>query len=258
LLNPVDEPGALRLLRSPDHWMQEKFDGRRVLLRKAEDGALTGINRRGLSIGLPEPIMAAARRIPGGFIVDGEALGDRLVCFDCLLRLGVDAAALPYRQRLLLLASFIGSGPLRIIETARNTADKHALFKTLQARRAEGVVFKNIDAAHTPGRPASGGAQLKHKFVTTASCLVAQHNSQRSVGLTLADTTGRQVGVGNVTIPPNHAVPNVGAVVEVRYLYAYPGGSLCQPVYQGVRDDITADACTVGQLKHKAADDDDV
>jgi bifunctional non-homologous end joining protein LigD len=44
-------------------------------------------------------------------------------------------------------------------------------------------------------------------------------------------------------------------VVEVRYLYAYPGGSLYQPVYVGKRDDVEPAACTIGQLKFKPADE---
>jgi bifunctional non-homologous end joining protein LigD len=43
--------------------------------------------------------------------------------------------------------------------------------------------------------------------------------------------------VGNVTIPANHALPKVGDLVEVRYLYHYPGGSLYQPIYLGSRSD---------------------
>jgi bifunctional non-homologous end joining protein LigD len=59
--------------------------------------------------------------------------------------------------------------------------------------------------------------------------------------------------VGNVTIPPSKPIPRAGSVVEIRYLYAYREGGLFQPVYLGVRDDIPADACTLGQLKLKAA-----
>ena len=47
------------------------------------------------------------------------------------------------------------------------------------------------------------------------------------------------VGVGNVTVPANQAIPQAGVLVEVRYLYAHDGGSLFQPVLLGVRDDIT-------------------
>ena len=81
---------------------------------------------------------------------------------------------------------------------------------------------------------------------------------KRSVRLELLDA-GRERRVGSVTVPPNHAVPAAGDVVEVRYLYAFPGdgGSLYQPVYLGRRDDVVPDACTTGQLKFKPAGDDD-
>lgn len=39
--------------------------------------------------------------------------------------------------------------------------------------------------------------------------------------------------------------------------YAYRGGSLFQPVCLGQRDDIEMTACTLGQLKYKAAGEDD-
>jgi bifunctional non-homologous end joining protein LigD len=61
------------------------------------------------------------------------------------------------------------------------------------------------------------------------------------------------VPVGNVTIPPNHAVPAAGEIIEVEYLYAYHGGSLYQPVYRGKRTDLDLDACTTVQLKYKPA-----
>ena len=44
----------------------------------------------------------------------------------------------------------------------------------------------------------------------------------------------------------------VVAIVEVRYLYAYRGGCVFQPVYLGVRDDIPALECQIDQLKFKA------
>jgi bifunctional non-homologous end joining protein LigD len=62
------------------------------------------------------------------------------------------------------------------------------------------------------------------------------------------------VPAGNVTIPPNHRIPEVGEVCDVRYLYAYrESGSIYQPVYQGRRDDIPPSECVVEQLKYKAA-----
>ena len=58
---------------------------------------------------------------------------------------------------------------------------------------------------------------------------------------------------GNVTIPPNHDLPQPGQVVECRYLYAFrESGSIYQPVYLGSRDDIRAEECTTTQLKYRA------
>jgi bifunctional non-homologous end joining protein LigD len=80
-------------------------------------------------------------------------------------------------------------------------------------------------------------------------------NGKRSVSLILFD--GEKVKpAGNVTIPTNHTIPEVGKVVEVRFLYAFEqSGAIYQPVYLGVRDDITSEECTVNQLKWKAAAD---
>ena len=118
-------------------------------------------------------------------------------------------------------------------------------------------MFKLMNAPYTAGRPNSGGSQLKHKFVATLSAVVAKVNQQRSVGLRLLNHEGWQ-SVGNVTIPPNHGVPQVGAVVEIRYLYSYLDGSLYQPVYLGERSDVDATECVVSQLKFKAAEDEGV
>lgn len=61
------------------------------------------------------------------------------------------------------------------------------------------------------------------------------------------------VPAGNTAIPVNHPVPALGAVCDVRYLYAQkPSGSIYQPVYLGIRDDIPATECTVEQLKFKS------
>ena len=82
--------------------------------------------------------------------------------------------------------------------------------------------------------------------------VVAKINVQRSVEVSLFQ--GRSlVSCGNVTIPANHDIPQVGSVVEVRYLYAYRDSlALYQPVYLGPRDDVDPDECLVSQLKFKA------
>ena len=63
--------------------------------------------------------------------------------------------------------------------------------------------------------------------------------------------------VGNVTIPANHKMPTKGALVELRYLYAFREGCLYQPLYLGERDDVERAACSVSQLKYKPVDEDE-
>jgi bifunctional non-homologous end joining protein LigD len=61
--------------------------------------------------------------------------------------------------------------------------------------------------------------------------------------------------VGNCTIPANHEIPNVGDLVEIRYLYAYRGGSLYQPIYEGIRNDLSIEAACESQLQYIESDD---
>jgi len=263
LLNPVDHDGAARLIASPSFCLQEKHDGRRLLVRRLGDD-ITGINRRGLAVALPGPIREAVASIPHDVLIDGEAIGDALHAFDLLGSAQGSLRGLGYLDRLGALRALVPDGlpGLLVVATAIAPEDKRAAFQALREAGAEGVVFKHSYAPHSPGRPSSGGTQLKFKFVEGASFIVAGHNPRRSVTLGLYGPGGEGEGVGegdtlvpagNVTIPANHQIPAIGQVVEVRYLYAFRGsGSIYQPVYQGTRDDIPAAECVVGQLKYKA------
>jgi bifunctional non-homologous end joining protein LigD len=261
LLNSISEEQAALLLPNPDWWAQEKFDGKRVLLQKSGD-TLIGINRKGLTIALPQPILEQAAHLGDGqWILDGEAIGDTFVVFDLLEHACVNLRGEPYNRRLKALYDLVANDPkqpLYAAETAMGTTAKRAMWDRLKQQRREGVVFKRRTALYMPGRPNSGGDALKLKFTATASCVVVRSKgAKRSVMLTLLSDTGATVEVGAVTIPPNHQIPKVGAVVEIRYLYAYPGGSLYQPVYLGPRDDVDPTSCTMAQLKYKAGTEDD-
>ena len=255
LLNPIDEADLAQFLDDPLYAMQEKFDGRRMMVRKA-DGQVSGINRLGLEVGLPATIADAASRIPAEFVIDGEAVGDTLHAFDLLELDLADLRKEPYWLRLGTLQRLLDGHKdeaLRVARTYMCPADKKPAFDRIRSRDAEGVVFKNVDAPYTPGRPASGGTQIKFKFHETASCMVAGVNAKRSVALALKDGA-RLVACGNVSIPVNHDIPSPGQVVEVRFLYAMPEShALYQPVYLGPRADIPAHDCTLDQLKYKAA-----
>ena len=178
LLNPIDEQEVKRLLKDPAWAMQEKLDGRRVLVRKTGAG-----NPRHQSQGAVDWVcrhrscVSASTSIPGDFIMDGECVGDLFHAFDLLEWDGEDCRTRPYQCRLVMLSNLLNRPDLTHIswvETATDPANKERLFRHLQAERKEGVVFKRLDAPYTPGRPNSGGNQLKHKFYATCSAVVAK------------------------------------------------------------------------------------
>lgn len=254
LLNPIEKQEVSRLLIGRTHCLQEKHDGRRLMVRKSGD-EITGINRRGLIVAIPEPIRLAIEEIPFDVLIDGEAVGHTLHAFDLLEVKGNDLRQRRYMDRFAGLIMVIPTNQpaLRWVSTAIDPNDKVEIYEELRQTNREGVVFKEVEAPFSIGRPNSGGTQLKYKFVESASFIVTARNSKRSVTLGLFDGN-ELVGAGNVTIPPNHAVPETGEVVEIRYLYAFrESGSIYQPVYLGKRCDIPATECTTDQLKYKTA-----
>jgi bifunctional non-homologous end joining protein LigD len=258
LPNPVEEAEAEALLRDDSYCAQEKFDGRHLLVRK-EDERIEGINKKGLIVGLPQTVANDLRCISGSFIPDGESVGDDYHTFDLLECGGKNLRSLPYSVRLACLVDLLLSNSLhphiRLVETAITTQQKTRLWEQLREEQREGIVFKRLDVPYVPGKPNSGGPQLKFKFVATVSAIVAKVNIQRSVEISLFK--GRSlVSCGNVTIPANHQIPPVGAVVAVRYLYVFRDSlSLYQPVYLGLRDDVDPGECLVSQLKYKAEEE---
>ena len=259
LLNPIEDSEVPALLRGREWWMQEKHDGQRVMI-VCDTSGFYGHNKRGQPRPLPQPVESDAELLGVCCILDGELVGDLFHAFDLLECAGEDLRALPYAERLrrlhnrCLQLKRAGGRAILVTPTAKTFAEKRECFDAAKAKNKEGVVFKDSTAPYSPGRPASHGPQRKCKFVASASCIVTGRGSKRSVGLGLwpLETPANLVAVGNVTIPPNHAVPEPGAVVEVRYLYAYRGGSLFQPVYLGERDDTEPGECSLGQLKFKA------
>jgi bifunctional non-homologous end joining protein LigD len=252
LLNPITEQQADQLLFNPDYWMQEKLDGRRLLIQKDGD-QITGINRLGFPAAVPDGIARNAAKYPRSFILDGEAVGDTFHAFDLLTIGPEDMRPLAFSMRYLRMRDMLNAFDHPHIQAVKIffTPETAGWFQQFKREGKEGVVFKHKDAPYTPGRPNSGGSQLKYKFYETASFIVTKVNDKRSVSLLLFE--GEKIRpAGNVTIPPNHDVPEPGTVVECRYLYAFKeSGSIYQPVYLGSRTDIRAAECTTAQLKYK-------
>ncbi len=228
LLNSVEESEVEALIKDPEYVMQEKLDGRRIMLKKEGD-VITGINRLGLTVGLPVAIVESAQAFQDDFVLDGECVGEVYHVFDILeLRMKetkYDLTQKSYLDRYAALEALLGITlelPIRIVPVAVARAEKRTMLKRLREDKAEGVVFKLGSAPYTPGRPHSGGPQLKFKFVATASFFVMNiTKGKRSVGLGVLDGD-KEVAVGKVTVPANQEIPAVGEIVEIRYLYCYP------------------------------------
>jgi len=254
LLNPITEEEAEAYLTDDDWCAQEKFDGRRMTIKKAT-GEVIAANKKGLTIGFPDAIASALSALSFNFVVDGEAIGEILYAFDLLQCDPKDLRQENYAARWGGLLAIMPDTPHVVVaKTAIGTKAKRKLMAELKAAGKEGIVFKKLSAKWYAGRPASGGSAVKCKFWASASCVVSKVNAKRSIEVSLEGQP-----VGNVTIPPNKNIPAVGQVVEIKYLYvAGKGGSLYQPIYLNVRDDVDADECTFKQqkLKYKAGDED--
>ncbi|WP_411844990.1 WGR domain-containing protein [Roseibacillus persicicus] len=255
LLNSINEMELHALLLNSTHCLQEKLDGRRMMLRKTGDDII-GINRRGLVVALPHTIHQAASQLPGDFLMDGEAIGDVLHVFDLLEHNGEDLRERRYIERHSRLIQLVPTclPALQWVSTAIEPQDKYETYHDLVSEDREGIVFKDINAPYSPGRPNSGGSQLKYKFHETASFIVTGHNTKRSVALGLYESSAEKLKPsGNVTIPPGQPIPEIGGVVEVRYLYAFrESGAVYQPTYLGIRSDLVPSDCLSPQLKYKA------
>ncbi len=257
LLNAIDETELQHYLSSPSYGAQEKKNGERraACLR---DGDYFTSNRKGFKVSCPAPVAEALSKT--GFpsmVVDGELIGDIFFAFDLLFADGKDYTGLPFFTRFKNLTALFTPAVGKhfvIVPLVLSCFDKTALLERLRKEGREGMVFKELSAPVVPGKPASGGSQLKYKFVEDCQVIVSSINTKRSVAICVLDDKGRSIGVGNVTIPPNHNIPSVGDVVAVEYLYYYEGGSLYQPVYGGVRTDLDIEDCTLAQLKRAPLD----
>lgn len=256
LLNPIDRNAAMVLIEDDEWLMQEKADGDRRLIEASPEVGIRGINRKGQVVPLLAEIHDAVARLMKDLgidwlVLDGEQVGDHFWAFDLLVD-NKDLASEPVEHRVSRLHEIIAaSDVLLMTPTATTREAKRRLFEAVERGQGEGVVFKRRGSAYLPGRPNSGGDQLKFKLKESATVRVCTgREGKRSIGMEVLDVvTGLWRFVGNCTIPPNHAVPIVGDVVEVEYLYCVD--CLFQPVYLGPRTDQDASDCTTTQLKYK-------
>lgn len=257
LLNNVKTDEELEMLFTDEQWfMQEKFDGRRLMIKK--DDECVAINKKGLSILIPEVVAEIVKAVPHQIVTDGEIIGEKYYIFDILEFKKEDLRTTGAKNRYEILKT-IPELQDHVVPAFFNEAEKRAAFAELKEKEKEGAVFKKEESNYVSGRPASGGNQLKYKFWASATVkVIKQHKTKRSVTVAVYDND-KEIDMGNVTIPANYDIPAVGSLVEVIYLYCHAGegGKLYQSKYKGIRDDQDLSDCNYAQIKFKAPSDEE-
>lgn len=252
LLNDVPDGQLESLLKDDDFVGQMKADGERRMVRVTGDAQI-GSNRSGLQVALPACVADSLKGVVCE--ADGEMVGSHLYLFD-LLSLGArDLRGEDFETRSAVLESVQGKfgAAVTVLPLAVGEQQKRVLMDRTRELRQEGLVFKYLRAPYTPGRPNSGGSQLRFKHWKTCTVIVLGANKdKRSVRTAVLDESGRLVEVGSVTVPKNKEIPEADALLEVRYLYAFVNGDLFEATFKRVRTDQVREDARLSKLVFKA------
>jgi bifunctional non-homologous end joining protein LigD len=271
LLTPIEMPEIGRYIVDDRYGFQEKADGDRSPVRR-DGNSFVRYNRKGEPKPLSSDVAASlVQSRSTSWLMDGEIEGAEFWGFSALEFDGQDLRSQPFRVRHRIAETIFSTiatscaraapcngARVRLLPVITGEEAKEAFVRQMIAENAEGVVVVDLEARHRPGR---AGQHFKLKFVATATVRVLRHNveGKRSVDIELLDAQGKWVPFSSVSIPAKYgALPEPGTLIEVRYLYAHRGngcGSLNQPVYLRVRDDLDDSAATVAQLKFKRGEE---
>ncbi|WP_345040261.1 ATP-dependent DNA ligase [Streptomyces sannanensis] len=199
---------SVGVLARGDGWAYEpKFDGHRVLVFRDADGVVLQA-RSGRLVGSAFPdLAAAARRLPEGTVLDGEAviwtggrtdfaavqrraaatparaavLARRLpasyAAFDLLADGGTDLRRAPYERRRARLVELLGplGPPLQPVPMTTDPELAETWYETLPETGIEGLVMKRLD------QPYRGGVRAwrKLRHTDTRDAVVVGHTGAR-------------------------------------------------------------------------------
>ena len=241
------------LLDDPTYVSQEKFDGIHVLSERNESGVLF-YNKAGALRSEPDLIKPLIN-LPPTTILDGERLprGPYIV-YDVLWYAGVDCRAAGFDTRDRILEDLVRrhtlpSALILKAPTARTTLEKMQLMERLRIERAEGVIYKHIEAPYVHGK---AGGIWKVKFVKECDVIVLrrQKDTKHSFEMFVFNEGEAPVHVGSVHAQGYYDMlkPGQAAVAEVRYLYSSDENKLIQPRIWRLRTDKKPLECTFDQI----------
>jgi ATP-dependent DNA ligase len=256
LLTAIDDGNeAAAKLLDPNYAVQQKFDGKRIMLH-IERSSVTAHNREGLICSVSPNIIAEARQFApiAPMMLDGEWIRETktLHAFDLLEINGTDIRPWKFIDRNTQLMATLQAASMRSIQIARTEfeqAGKIDLLQEVHARNLEGIVLKKIDSPYRTDRQPD---QFKHKFTVVSSFVITKKNEKDSVALGLFNDKGQLIECGNVKIRSKHFRVNEGMVIDVRYLHAFRDSNhVYQPRMVAIRDDLQPEHCLISQLKYK-------
>ena len=227
LLTAIDDgnEAAARLL-DPNYAVQQKFDGKRIILH-IERSSVTAHNREGLTCSVSPNIIAEARQFEAiaPIMFDGEWIRETktLHAFDILEINGTDIRPWKFIDRNTQLLATLQAAQTSSIQTVRTEceqAGKIELLQEIHASNLEGIVLKKINSPYRTDRQPD---QFKHKFTVVSSFVITKKNEKDSVALGLFNDKGRmtfsdaarQAAMAESAGPPFEPValnrPNVAA-----------------------------------------------
>lgn len=261
LLQDATDAMVQRLLSDPNWAWQEKENGDRRLVERGGERVVDYNRHAERGKGLSPNVVAALKKHPlHQFVIDGEFVThvNKYFVFDALHLGDHNIVNERYRTRLdYIHAAFDGFHPdIVVIPSAFTPEDKVALFERLQKERGEGFVMKDLRA---PYRPSNKQGTLRfnyrYKFVKTLDAVVIGDTKERddkgmlknSVRLGLFMPNGFLKDICGATKKSSYVL-KPGDVVELAYLYGTGTLDVVQPRILKLRDDKSAQECTIDQI----------
>lgn len=251
-----DGESAAAVLLNPSYAVQQKFDGKRIVLH-IERNSITAHNRDGLTCSISPEIVREAKAFSllAPLTLDGEWIREvkSFQTFDLLALGGTETTTLPFKARqehLKRVFKTIKARALQLARTEYKKEEKVSLLQEVHDAQLEGIVLKHIDSPYKLDRQKD---QFKYKFTAVSSFVVTKlHSPKQSVAIAVFDANGKLVPSGDVKIRDSRFKLTEGMVIDVKYSHAFPQSHLVyQPRMISIRDDLQPDACVISQLRYK-------
>ncbi len=256
LLTAIDDgEKAATILLDPNYAVQQKFDGKRIVLQ-IERTQITAHNREGVVCSISPEILREAKSLAqfAPLTLDGEWIREAksFQTFDLLELGGNNTRDLAFRVRQSHLQQLVPANAFTTIQAARTeyeTPGKVQLLQQVHDANLEGIVLKHVDSPYRTDRQAD---QFKHRFSAVSSFLITKMNPKQSVAIGLYDENGKLIQCGDVKIRNDRFKLAEGIIIDVRYNHMFPTSlRVYHPRMERIRDDLQPESCTLSQVRYK-------